>query len=480
MSRRFERRPLGRLVNGASSPVATGLRFTSGQYARGTAGDYAEAYRWARVIFAANEQNPQGFRYIAGLDTGAGGSWMFGTESNASFTGYTGGRMTAYDGIYANEGPHHILPTAEIGRYTVADAVIDGTNLLDYRNGRLSRIGAADAKTTWTSAQPLCINNRPNAAGTLQFGDVTVFEIQLSTTVPTAAQIRQYASAPVGTPIPGVTRLFVTADASGSTITDRVGGKVLTITGSPTRATIAAAPKSLGSVYLRGDSHLSREEGPIEADGVRLPALTAMANAGYFVSSHGQATFSANTTKTYDPRHGGVPGQALGVANGVASGLSQLASNLTTYCTTDGGVLLEFGSNDVFARCVTGLETASSCATNFLADLDTALGLVGARLDAGRPIVITNTLRCSQAASPGATGVQQRAAIDLIYAQLPAWIAARVGTYPGLRLVDWYSQITPTQADADNTAILYDGTHMTAAYRTIAGNLIAAGFLSAA
>lgn len=470
-------------IGGIGGPTATGLRFTSGQYARGTGGDYAQAYRWARVIYAANALPPMAFSFIAGLDSGGGGSWMFGAESNATLTGYTTGRLVTFDGVYSTStgNPAHIPQSSELGRYTVVDSVIDGTNLLDYRNGRLMRIGVADAKTTWTSANPLAINCRPTGAPpTLQYGDVSVFEIQLSTTVPTAAQIRTYATAPVGTAIPGCTRLFVMADASGATVVDRVGGKSLTLTGSPTPVTISAAPRSMGCLYLRGDSHLSREPGPVEADGVRLPLLSAIDSAGYWVSSYGQTTFATNTTKTYDPLHGGVAGQALGLANGQPSALSQLASNLTTYCSRDGGVLLEFGSNDVYARCVTGLETSASCATNFLADLDTALALVGAHLDAGRPIVITNTLRCSQAASPGATGIQQRGAIDLIYAQLPAWIAARVGTYPGLRLVDWYGQITPTQADADNTAILYDGTHMAAAYRTIAGNLCAAGFLSAA
>lgn len=462
-----------------------GLRFPSTSvYALGTNGDFNEAYKWLRIIWAPNVQLPNALTFPCGLDTGAGGSIALITQSLAA-AGYSVGGLTGYDGTYAagTGVPLHVLATSEIGRLRVTDLVLDdpGDKILHYEMGRLIRVGVASSDTSWSpgAGGRLAINTRPSTfpGGTFQFGDMTVFEIQLSTTAPTADVVLAAASQPIGTPVSGMTRMFLASEATAgaSSWTDPRSGKILTVTGTTVAHDVARSSRSAGCVSIFGESHVMRDSGVLEGDGFRKALLFHLIDSGYQATAHGKFTFGANATKTYDTRHNGVPGQAWEFDNGaVDARMDTFAADLAAYVPRDGSLVLQGSTNDAFVYCVTQGKSVATAKADYFAILDTAIGLAGAHMNAGRPIVIPDALRLGTASIVNAN---QRDFLIGVTADLPAWVAARVGTYPGLRVAGVSALITPDQSTTD--ANLIDGTHMDDASRAIYGVVVAEAIMDA-
>lgn len=460
--------------------MATGVSFTGGQYALGVGGQYANAYRRMRITWSPDAQPGTGLSFVAGLDGGGGGSILLGAQDRSGAV-FANGQVVGFDGAYSTTATVHALMTSELGRYVVDDLWTDGTYIYHARNGRLVGVRISDADTSWTSANPFGLNTRPSAAGTLQFGSCTIFDAQLSTSVPASvAAVRAEAQYLPGVPIVGALNHWHCGAGLGATTwTDQISSRVLTLTGSPTKGVVKLVRRtSSGQISYLGDSNVIREEGGVTGNGPRKYFLQALLDAGYATSAGGKFSYGAGASKDYDNRNSGVSGQAVGVANGaVPSAQSTLAADLTAYVAPDGGVVLMYGTNDGYVYCNTpGGNTGAAGATLFFAALDTAIASIGGHLDTGRPIVVTTPLRVATGSSTAA----QRDFYQAVYAALPAWIATKQATYPGVELADTYALLTPTQADADNTAILPDGTHIANSLQATVAATQAAAYLRAA
>jgi hypothetical protein len=95
--------------------------------------------------------------------------------------------------------------------------------------------------------------------------------------------------------------------------------------------------------------------------------------------------------------------------------------------------------------------------------------IAGLRVTRTGPIVVTTTLRCAT----GSTEANERTAIDDWNAALPGLVSTWNSTHGGVYLCDYTTAATPNQAAADNVAVLYDGTHPTAATYTVMAGVIA-------
>lgn len=477
---------------GGALPWAYGITFSATSYALGVAGQYAQAYKRMRVVYATRAQAPNTFRVICGTDNGAGGGLSLATESKASGS-YSMGNVPFFDGRYStaiDAAPSSaaraqmIQLPAQIGKYVIRDACLDTTGLRvwDYLDGYAINAGVVSAETSWTSAAQFAVNTRPGAAPpSLSYGDLTIVEIQFSTTYATAAQVLADASLPIGTAIAGGagSTHWVAGDVlSGTSWADRLGGKVLTLGGSPLlRQPVYQRPAGIGTFVWFGDSHTLRQEGPLDGDGPRRACLSAVLDAGYTCTENGQYGPAADTTKDFDPYHFGLSGQALGVINGgVPTRLSTIDADLDAYCPPNAGAIIVFayGANDVFRRATNG-ESATDIRDHFLADLDAGIAAVVAHCGSDVPIVVADCTRISDAIDVP----NEQAGIEAIYTALPAYVAAKQATVPRTRLCSWHDIATPTQASANDTGNAYDGRHFVAATRAAMGRGLAAAAIAA-
>lgn len=459
----------------------TGLRFDAGQYAFGTAGQYANPYVRMRVAWAPLTQALNSFTCIAGTNGGAGLGIVLSTSNPG---GYPQGSIKGFDAVapYSTPAafPEHIMLPGELGRYIVDDLWLSGGLLYHARMGRLVRPPVADALASWTSGNAFAVNCRPTVPGTLQYGSLIIFDIQYCTVAPTLAEVRADALKRPGVAVAGALNHWVGEDVTSGlgNWVDRVSGRVLALTGVPSvRAQVPASYKSVGAISLFSDSEAVRESPGVSGNSWKRLHQEAIVGGGAAYTGLGKFAAGGASTLDYDNRCSATSSQALGLANGATpSALSTLGADLPLYVTADGSFILSYGANDCFVRIVTNGEAPATAAAAYLADLDTALTLIGAYMEAGRPILITNIMR----ESTGTTSANQRSFIDLVNAALPAWIATRRVTYPGLRLADVCAAVTPTQAAADNVAVLYDGLHLAAAVRAAYAQAVAAQLLDAA
>jgi hypothetical protein len=454
------------------------VSFTSGQYAIGTAGQFANAYRRLRVIWSPNAQPGTGLAFAAGLDGGGGGSILLGSQDRTGGT-YAMGQVLGFDGVYSTTAAVHVTMTSELGRYIVDDLWTDGTYIYHARNGRLVGVRIADADVSWTSANPFALNCRPSGAGTLQFGSCTFIDVQLSTTVPASvAVVRADAQLLPGVAVTGALNHWHTgAGLTASTWTDVISSRVLTFTGSPTTATRTVMRKAAGQTCYITDSMGIRMEGGGTGNGPRKDFAQGLLDAGYSTSANGKFSFGTAATKDFDGRNSSLSGQAIGVANGaVASLQSTIAADLPLYTAPDGVVVLMYGANDGYVYCNTpGGNTGAAGAALFFAAYTTLLASIGGHMDTGRPIVVTTPLRIAT----GSTTAAQRDFYQAVYDGWAAQVATWQATYPGVESADTFDLITRTQADADNFAILPDGTHIANNLQPVVGACQAAAALRA-
>lgn len=394
-------------------------------------------------------------------------------------TGFTYAPETAFNGAYASApgaGIGNGCDVTQAGRLglmrTDVVRLVSGSAIQHWRDGRQIGRQGTSAATTLGSTNALAINRRVSAA-TLGYGNFAFVEIRATTAALTDAQIAQWSASPVGTPSPagGETNALVAADFNGTTIPPRVGGGTYTAAGSPVLKTYRRALPSLGSIECMGDSiTLGRASGPVDGNGWRREVLQLL-NASRHATMSGQFTpATTNLTPDFSTNHTGVSGMGLGATPAAGTTrLSTVATDRGIGIGPAGITILSFGRNDIYRRCRAAELNQTPAAAVSAMTTDWNDEIAGLRVTRTGPIVVTTTLRCATSA----TEANERTAIDLWNAALPGLVSTWNSTYGGVYLCDYTTAATPNQAAADNTAVLYDGTHPTAATYTVMAGVIA-------
>jgi lysophospholipase L1-like esterase len=267
---------------------------------------------------------------------------------------------------------------------------------------------------------------------------------------------------------------IVAADYNGTTIPPRVGGGTYTVTGGPALTTYPIAPKSVGTVEVMGDSIAAgRNNSGLAGAGWRRE-VARIVNGTRHMTFNGQfQPTDPATVLDFSPSHTAVGGEGLGATPG--AGVTRLSSVATDRGITigpDGVTILAYGTNDIYRRVVELAQSPATCVTNMAADW--ASEISGLRVARTGPIEICSVLRVAT----GSSTANQRSAIDLWNSGLAANVASWNATYGKVYLCDYTQDATPTQGDADNAAVLYDGTHPTPATYTAMANRIASALVS--
>jgi len=484
------RRPGARGIGGGSAPwtQAVGLRLaTTADHVVSAGSQFGAAIlgvliRWYPDAVAADAS----LCAIGTSNYGTGG-WLLGSEGYGGQSSDRGHWIGYSTTPTATNTENYTLPSDAIitrGKMiTVYLRCVASTTHHIYIDGKQVGIGSATAPASFAHATNALGINRRSASATIGYGAMTIVEMQCTTAALTEAQITAAMDAPPGTTLPGggTVRHLVASDlgAAGAAVpatwTDRVGAISYTITS--VGATLVSVPRGsagVGSVEVFGDSIAAgRKAAGTLAQGWRREAILGV-QASRFVSFHGQFTFTAaDTPLNFDPRHTAVGSQCLGINNGTADRLSTLAADVAITVPAAGISILAYGINDLYKRITTDGGSAAAATAAFLADVNTAIGLI--RVSRSGPILIQTILR-------GATGSYSatvRTAIDLVNAGLPAQIAASTITHGGtIRLVDCTTAVTPDQAAADDTLVLFDGTHPTPTTYTGMATVYAAALLA--
>jgi len=462
--------------SGAVSQLITGLEFTSdAQSILGGAGSWNSTIlsvmvRWVPLTRPANSTLS-----IAMVGDFAANFNLI-TYSN---TGFTYAPETAFNGAYASApgaGIGNGCDVTQAGRLGImrTDVVrlVSGTAIQHWRDGRQVGRQGSSAATTLGSTNALAINRRVSAA-TLGYGNFALVEIRATTAALTDAQITAWSNSPVGTASPagGETNVLVAADFNGTTIPPRVGGGTYTAAGSPSLKRYRRAPAGLGSIECMGDSiTLGRASGPVDGNGWRREVLQLL-NGSRHATMSGQFTpATTNLTPDFSTNHTGVSGMGLGATPAAGTTrLSTVATDRDLSIGPAGITILSFGRNDIYRRCRAAELNQTPAAAVSAMTTDWNDEIAGLRVTRTGPIVVTTTLRCATSA----TEANERTAIDLWNAALPGLVATWNSTYGGVYLCDYTTAATPNQAAADSAAVLYDGTHPTAATYTVMAGVIA-------
>lgn len=464
-------------VTGLRSAVGetrvTGLEFVSGsQYVLGGAGSWngtilSVMVRWVPITRPANST----------LSIAMVGDFAanFNLIAYAN-TGFTYAPETAFNGAYASAPGSGIgfgCDVTQAGRLglmrTDVVRLVSGSSIQHWRDGRQVGRQGTSAATTLGSNNALAINRRVSSA-TLGYGNFALVEIRATTAALTDAQITAWTNSPVGTVCPagGETNVLVASDFNGSTIPPRTGGGTYTATGSPVLKTYRRALTGLGSIECMGDSiTLGRASGPVEGNGWRREVLQLL-NASRHATMSGQFTpATTHLTPDFSTNHTGVSGMGLGATPAAGTTrLSTVATDRSIGIGPAGITILSFGRNDIYRRCRAAELNQSPAAAIAAMTTDWNDQIAGLRVTRTGPIVVTTTLRCATSA----TEANERTAIDDWNAALPGLVSSWNSTYGSVYLCDYTTSATPNQAAADNVAVLYDGTHPTAAtYTTMAG-----------
>lgn len=462
--------------SGAVSQLVTGLEFTSdAQSILGGAGSWNNTIlsvmvRWVPLTRPANSTLS-----IAMVGDFAANFNLI-TYAN---TGFTYAPETAFNGAYASApgaGIGNGCDVTQAGRLGImrTDVVrlVSGSAIQHWRDGRQIGRQGTSAATTLGSTNALAINRRVSSA-TLGYGNFALVEIRATTAALTDAQITAWSNSPVGTASPagGETNVLVASDFNGSTIPPRVGGGTYTAAGSPVLKRYRRAPAGLGSIECMGDSiTLGRASGPVDGNGWRREVLQLL-NGSRHATMSGQFTpATTNLTPDFSTNHTGVSGMGLGATPAAGTTrLSTVATDRDLSIGPAGITILSFGRNDIYRRCRAAELNQTPAAAVSAMQTDWTNEIAGLRVTRTGPIVVTTTLRCATSA----TEANERTAIDSWNAALPGYVSAWNSTYGGVYLCDYTTAATPNQAAADNTAVLYDGTHPTAATYTVMAGVIA-------
>lgn len=461
---------------------AIGVRLTSGsQYIHGGSGAFNTTLPRFIVRWRPDGQCPNTNGCVAGM-TQFGATAGGAIVAAAQHASATRGRLAGYlSSVYSDATHAHVLTDDEIGVLLTSEVWLADGKVHFATQGREIGNGGTTALTSLGAAGVIGINTRSNVLGTLPWGAMTIAEVQVSTIAPTRADILALASMPAGTLVTGATRQWVAEDlgddgaAAGAAWVDRLAGTSLTIVGAPSLVACAypSTRVGVGSIEVMGDSIAAgREPGGLADEGWRRSMLTTIAASGRVAAAVGQFTFSkVGTPLDFDARHTAIGGQALGVATTVASRLSTLATDVTTRGAVDSVTVLAYGINDLLRRIDVNGQTVNDAVAAYLADLDTACGLI--RVSRTGRIVIQDILRVSSAQSASV-----RSAIDLINDALPATIATLNTDHSDVVGAYACPIVTPDQAAADDTDVLYDGLHETAAAKALHGPVMAAAVMS--
>jgi lysophospholipase L1-like esterase len=220
-----------------------------------------------------------------------------------------------------------------------------------------------------------------------------------------------------------------------------------------------------------GDSiTLGRASGPVDGKGWRREVLQLL-NGSRHATMSGQFTpATTNLTPDFSTNHTGVSGMGLGATPAAGTTrLSTVATDRDLSIGPAGITILSFGRNDIFRRCRAAELNQTPAAAVSAMQTDWTNEIAGLRVTRTGPIVVTTTLRCATSA----TEANERTAIDLWNAALPGYVSAWNSTYGNVFLCDYTTAATPNQAAADSAAVLYDGTHPTAATYTVMAGVIA-------
>ena len=491
--------PLKRLAGfrgvggGGSAGVSyQGLQLTStSQYINGGVTNFNATILHMRSWFSLDAKSSSATKNICGTGNfGATGVSVIG-ESQGGVTTPDRCRVIGFhDNKYTSTSTlhYHVPCDTEFGFLQVHDVWLDTTTGRIYHaiNGCPMGPGFATTSTTMGTTAEFAINSRVGTPGTLGYGAMTWVATQFSTAKPSDATISAAWSASPETELASCVRWFVARDVSGSTIACRKSGAVtLAVTGSPSLVSKAAPKNPVGVVELYADSIgvCRRNVGsPYDSDtGWKQTAIEVVNASGRFRAAVGAnvsadlSSLGVGTPKTVDRRHTAVGGQALGVLVGAtASRLSTLATDLPANGHALTVTKFAYGINDLSERIVNLGQSAAVAVAGLQADYATACSTVRAART-GR-IEIANILRAGTGGS-GITATVQ-SAIDLYNSGFAAMISSLNGTYGGVVGIDVCSAVTPSQAAADDTGILYDKIHETDAAKITHGNAVAAAELA--
>lgn len=391
------------------------------------------------------------------------------TEPNP-LTSATDGRIVAWGG--SNYAPNpvrevKIMTPTEYGanrkiRTTMVWVGADG-NFHLAEGGYEIGVGGANGLTNFNTANRLGVNTRPSALGTLPYGAMTIFEIQISTLQPTSSDVLEIAQAAVGTQWSGATHLWkaspswIIGNSGPASWLDSIGSVALTKagTGSSIVGISRGVYSGLPSIQIMGDSIAAgRQSGGLLGNGWRRAFQQTISAAGRTCAIVGPSA-SSSATPDFDAQHRAVGGQGLGVpAGGIATRLSTINSDRYLDAPANGITIIAYGANDLGYRTDTLAESPSVARDNFLADITTAIDAVRVARPYGK-IIIWNVLR----QATGASSANARSAISLTNDALYAHLTAR--NDPNLSLFNACEVITSTQEKADDVNVLLDGVHPT-------------------
>jgi hypothetical protein len=390
------------------------------------------AHRWMAVWWIANAPSASGTKAAVTTNNfGTPGVGVIGEGTNgANRAMHVGFMDNKYTSIQARN--FGIPCDAEIGTGFLYrdDYWADGTRIWMSRFGRSVSIGTASTMTSFATTNPLAVNRRAaGGAAALGYGDMTVVGIQFSTAVPTQAEL-------------------------ASTFRDSPS--------KPIRSSIAHfAPKDLGAIGGTPTTWIDKIGARALPRANGTPAVVAVRGIARRWCHFVGVTAMATTTQDFADRHTAVGGQCLGVNNGTTPRLDTLNADLDLDGSTDCGVIFNYVVNDLSYRVLTLGQTAQQAADAVATDYGTAIGIVRAKY-VGTPILIENCIRMGIGASGESATV--RAAIDIYNAQFAAMIAALSAAHGGnIYGSDVCTAVTPTQAAANDTNVLYDLVHHTPA-----------------
>lgn len=352
----------------------------------------------------------------------------------------------------------HVVQSGDVGRIYRSTIVADGSELHLYHCGRHCAIASAAFAGTLGEAGSDCsigawsINHD-------QFGNgISVFDVQVSNTALSAAQVLAAYQAGIGSLIPGVVNHWRAQDATASTWVDAIGGLTLTKGGSgtPTFGSAAYGTSWAGEVSIFGDSRSAGWDGTADGDGWRLPFFNQMFTLGKPFMICGMQAAGADATHDYDNRHSAQDSHTMalmtaGTPSEFQSRMAAESDPSGVTCTSD-----DTGLND----CILNASSSTTMANMRSTLIDQTW--------AARPgtlIVVRNIPRVST--SHGATALNTLE--DYNTNQLPNLVASKKAAGVTIALFDARAAITPTQADADNTNVLFDGVHYTAATNSAYG-----------
>lgn len=449
----------------------TGVRFVGlGQYYHGGVGAFAAAgtvRMLCRTRFDALTANAT--LAIAGTSTLTGSGCGFLVQT---IGGGVSGVIGAFSSVFANAFAH-IQTSAEVGLLSARrtwEAWLSGGRFHVAVDGIEVGTGTATAITSFDVAGVGCgINTRANVPGSIGHGACTVVELQFCAKAPSAAELLRASYDPAGTRYDNATHQWVAADlgapgvAAPATWTDRISGVVLNRTGAPTLEAVRREAVRPMSLQAFGDSIVDgRAPGPVRGNGWRKELCAGLAGRGRSAIIVAAQAAGGAVTYDYDNRCDGIGSQALGVATSVPARLPTLAADVSPTAaqgaSTEAATVLAYGANDYPQRVNVLGETPAAAAANFVADVASAIAIIRAARPSAR-IVVQTCLRQATGASTAAV----RSAIDLGNAALLANEATWRAAFGDVVVFDACALVTPTQADADSVAVLYDGIHPTAA-----------------